>query len=161
MDIIEIISSRRNIKNFKSDPVNAEQMNKWLQAATMAPNHKLTEPWEVYWVGEETRAQLNHKTNFFNAPIVIVVISKHGANELETKENALATACFVQNFNLAAWAEGVGTFWSSMAMAPKMREILDVPSNYEVIGIFGVGYPEEVNAPRDRMAIQQKMKYLS
>lgn len=161
MDIIEIISSRRNIKNFKSDPVNVEQMNTWLQAATMAPNHKLTEPWEVYWVGEETRAKLNHKTNFFNAPIVIVVISKHGANEMETKENAIATACFVQNFNLAAWAEGVGTFWSSMAMAPKMRDILDVPSDYEVIGIFGVGYPEEVNAPRERIAIQQKMKHLS
>ncbi|WP_312891058.1 nitroreductase [Paenibacillus endophyticus] len=159
--MIEIISTRRNIKNFKPDPVNVEQMNTWLQAATMAPNHKLTEPWEVYWVGEETRAKLNHKTNFFNAPIVIVVISKHGANELETKENAIATACFVQNFILSAWAEGVGTFWSSMAMAPKMREILGVPSDYEVIGIFGVGYPEEVNAPRERIAIQQKMKHLS
>jgi nitroreductase len=161
LDIIEIIYSRRNIKSFKSDAVNIERINKWLQAGTMAPNHKMTEPWEVYWVGEETRAKLNHKTNFCNAPIVLAVLSKHGANEMETKENTLATACFVQNFNLAAWAEGVGSFWSSMATAPKNREILGVPDGYDVIGIFGVGYPEEVNKPKERTPIQEKMKYLS
>jgi nitroreductase len=160
MDMLEIISSRRNIKSFKSDAVHSELIHKWLQAGTMAPNHKMTEPWEVYWVGEETRALLNHKTNFFNAPTVIAVLSKHGANDIETKENELATACFVQNFNLAAWAEGVGTFWSSMAIAPKIREILGVPDGYEVIGIFGVGYPEEVSSPKERKPIQEKTKYL-
>ena len=76
-----------------------EQMTKWLQAGTMAPNHKMTEPWEVYVVGSETREKLNHKTNFWNAPVVIAVLSKHGATKIETEENALATACFVQNFN--------------------------------------------------------------
>ncbi|WP_138752167.1 nitroreductase family protein [Paenibacillus sinopodophylli] len=160
MDIIEIINSRRNTKSFKSDTVQKELINKWLQAGTMAPNHKMTEPWEVYWVGEATRTKLNHKTNFFNAPIVLAILSKHGANEIETTENTVATACFVQNFNLAAWADGVGTFWSSLAVAPKIREILAVPEGYDVIGVFGVGYPEEVNPPRERTAILEKMKYL-
>ncbi|QIZ08658.1 nitroreductase [Priestia megaterium] len=161
MDIIDIIYSRRNIKNFKSDPVTIEQISKWLQAGTMAPNHKMTEPWEVYMVGAETREKLNHKTNFFHAPVVLAILSKHGANEIEKIENAHATACFVQNFNLAAWAEGVGTFWSSMGGAPKNREILGVPDGYDVIGIFGVGYPEEINEPKERTPIQEKIKYLS
>jgi nitroreductase len=161
LNIIDIIYSRRNIKSFKSDAVSMDQMNKWLQAGTMAPNHKMTEPWEVYVIGAETRKKLNHKTNFWNAPVVIAVLSKHGATELEREENALATACFVQNFNLAAWAEGVGTFWSSMGSAMKNREILGVPDGYDVIGVFGVGYPEEVNKPKDRSPIQEKIKYLS
>lgn len=160
MNILEIIHSRRNIKSFKSDIVPMEQISKWLEAGTMAPNHKMTQPWEVYVVGSETREKLNHKANFFNAPIVLAVISKHGATEIETYENVLATACFVQNFNLAAWAEGVGTFWSSMGNAQKNREIMGIPDGYDVIGVFGVGYPEEINQPKERKSIQEKLKYL-
>src|SRR5690606_23361656 len=99
LNILEAIHTRRNIKSFKSDPIDMEQINKWLQAGTMAPNHRMTEPWEVYVVGQETRAQLNHKTDFWNAPVVLAVLSKHGATEVETYENILASACFVQNFN--------------------------------------------------------------
>ncbi|QGQ48110.1 nitroreductase family protein [Metabacillus sediminilitoris] len=161
MNIIEIINSRRNIKSFKSDPINMEQISKWLQAGTMAPNHKMTEPWEVFIIGPETRAKLNHKSDFFNAPAVLAVLSKHGSTEVETVENALATACFVQNFNLAAWAEGVGTFWSSMGNAQKNRDIMGVPAGYDVIGVFGVGYPEEINNPKERTPIQEKIKHLS
>ncbi|MEH7073854.1 nitroreductase family protein [Neobacillus drentensis] len=161
MEILEVIYSRRNIKKFKADPVSLEQITKWLQAGTMAPNHRLTQPWEVYVVGAETRAKLNHKTNFCQAPVVLAILSKHGATEIETTENALATACFVQNMNLAAWAEGVGTFWSSMGGAPKNREILGVPDGYDVIGVFGIGYPAEINQPKERTPIQEKMKHLS
>ncbi|WP_071392918.1 nitroreductase family protein [Bacillus tuaregi] len=160
MEILDIIHSRRNIKSFKSNPISMEQINKWLEAGTMAPNHRLTEPWEVYVVGAETREKLNHKTNFWNAPIVLAVLSKQGATEVETYENILATACFVQNFNLAAWAEGVGTFWSSMGNNQQKRDILGIPDGYDVIGVFGVGYPEEISQPKERKPIQEKIKIL-
>jgi nitroreductase len=161
LDILEIIKTRRNIKLLKSDPINPDKLHLWLEAAAMAPNHRMTEPWEVYIVGPETRAKLNHKTNFGDAPVVIAILSKHGATVIETEENALATACFVQNFNLAAWAEGVGTFWSSMGGNPKNREILGVPDGYDVIGVFGVGYPDETREPKQRTPIQNKLKQLS
>ncbi|TXC90599.1 nitroreductase [Metabacillus litoralis] len=160
MTITDIIYSRRTIKSFKADPISMEQISKWLQASTMAPNHKMTEPWEVYLVGPETRAALNHKANFFNAPVVMAVLSKHGSTEVEKAENALATACFVQNFNLIAWEEGVGTFWSSVGNAQKNREILGVQDEYDVIGVFGVGYPEEISTPKDRTSIEEKIKHL-
>lgn len=160
MDILELIKSRRTIKIFKSDPINQDKLLLWLQTAAMAPNHRMTEPWEIYLVGPETRTKLNHKTNFGDAPVVLAVLSKHGATAIETEENALATACFVQNFNLVAWAEGVGTFWSSMGGNPKNREILGVPDGYDVIGVFGVGYPDEVREPKERTPIQNKWKQL-
>ena len=100
----------------------------------------MTEPWEVYFIGPETRAKLNHKTNFGNAPLLIAVLSKHGASAIEKEENALATACFVQNFNLAAWAGGVGTFWSSIGITAKNQEILGVPKNYDLIGVLAIGF---------------------
>lgn len=90
----------------------------WLEAATMAPNHRMTEPWEIYFIGPETREKLNHKTHFGNAPSVFAVISKQGTIEVERDENRAATACFNQNFMLSAWSEGVVFFWSSIGITP-------------------------------------------
>lgn len=160
MEILEVITNRRNIKKFKTDPIDQDLIKKWLNAAVMAPNHRMTQPWEVYIVGPETRAKLNHKTNFGNAPFVMAVLSKHGKTAVEAEENALATACFIQNFNLAAWAEGVGTFWSSISISEKNREILGVPDDYDVIGTLGVGIPEEIPESKPRESIETKLRQL-
>jgi nitroreductase len=160
LDILEVITKRRNIKKFKDAPIEHDSIQKWLQAAAMAPNHRLTQPWEIYVIGPETRAKINHKTNFGNAPYVMAVLSRHGSTAIETAENAYATACFIQNFNLAAWAEGAGTFWSSVSISAKNREILGVPENYDIIGTIAVGIPEEIPEPKPRDPIQSKMKQL-
>ncbi|WP_442598243.1 nitroreductase family protein [Neobacillus sp. D3-1R] len=160
MNVMDIIQTRRNIKKFKKDSIDRNDILSWLKVATMAPNHRMTEPWEVYFIGPETRAQLNHKTNFGDAPVVFVVLSKHGKNEVEREENRAATACFIQNFMLSAWAEGVGSFWSSIGITPKNRIILSVPEDYDVIGVIGVGYPEEIPDVKPRTMIEEKIKDL-
>ncbi len=160
MNIIDVIKSRRTIKKFKGDAVDENLILRWLEAAAMAPNHRMTEPWEIYYIGQETRKKLNHKTNFGNAPTVMAVLSRHGATKVETEENAAATACFIQNFNLAAWSEGVGTFWSSIGISGNNRKLLQVPENYDLLGILAVGYPEEVPEAKPRTPIKEKINYL-
>jgi nitroreductase len=160
MDILDVIKSRRTIKKFKSDAVNLNLIHSWLEAAKMAPNHRMTEPWEVYFIGPDTRAKLKHKSDFGNAPVLIAVVSKHGASAVEKEENALATACFVQNFNLAAWSEGVGTFWSSIGITAKNKELLEVPENYDLVGVLGIGYPEIIPDLKPRTSIMNKIKNL-
>ncbi|NRD79687.1 nitroreductase [Bacillus sp. BRMEA1] len=160
MTIIEVIKSRRTIKKFKSDHVDQQLIKKWLDAAAMAPNHRMTEPWEIYFIGPETRGKLNHKTNFGNAPVVIAIISKQGATVVETEENKAAVSCFIQNFMLAAWDEGVGTFWSSIGMKEGNRELMSIPEDYDLLGMFGVGYPEEIPDPKPRTEIENKIKNL-
>lgn len=160
MNVIDIIQTRRNIKKFKKDQIERCTILSWLQAATFAPNHRMTEPWEVYFIGPETRAKLNHKSNFGNAPVIFAVLSKHGKNEIEREENRAATACFIQNFMLSAWAEGVGSFWSSIGISPTNRVILSVPDDYDVIGVIGLGYPEEIPVIKTRTLIDEKIKEL-
>lgn len=160
LNIQTLINSRRNIKRFKNDPIDVKLVQSWLRVAAMAPNHRMTQPWEIYFIGPETRSKLNHKTNFGNAPLVLAILSKHGETEIEKEENAAATACFIQNFNLTAWAEGVGTFWSSIGLSAKNRELLGVPDDYDILGVFGVGYPEVIPEPKERQDIEDKIKQL-
>lgn len=160
MNIIEIIKTRRIIKKFRQNSINHDEILSWLQAASMAPNHRMTEPWEIIFVGPETRVSLNHKTNFGNAPVVFAVLSKQGKSVVEREENRAATACFIQNFMLIAWSEAVGTFWSSIGITPKNVAILGVPDDYDVIGVLAVGYPEEIPKAKPRTPIEMKIRNL-
>lgn len=161
MTTIEVIKARRTIKVFKPDPINESELMSWLEAASFAPNHRLNEPWEILFIGPETRAKLHHKTDFGSAPVLLAVLSKPAPTPFERDENVMAVSCFVQNFLLAAQAAGAGAYWSSMGGLPKNREILGVPEGYDVIGVFGVGYPAEVPAAKPRTPITSKISYLS
>ncbi|MNE48852.1 putative NAD(P)H nitroreductase YdjA [compost metagenome] len=161
MTIIDLIKSRRTIKQFKPDAISEEAIISWLEAASYAPNHRMTEPWEILFVGAETRAKLNHKTDFGGAPVVLGLLSKSAATPFERDENVMAAACFAQNFLLAAHEAGVGSYWSSLGALPHNRAILSVPEDYDVIGVFGIGYPEEVPALKPRTPLASKITYLT
>jgi nitroreductase len=160
MEIKEIIENRRIIKKFKQDPVDLNLLTSWLQVAAFAPNHRMTEPWQILFLGPETRAKINHKTNFGQAPAAIAILSKHGSTEIEKNENMVAVSCFIQNFMLLAWSNGVGTSWSSIGVSQSVRSMLNVPDDYEVVGIFGIGYPEEIPLVKNRTKIDNKITHL-
>ena len=160
MKINEIIQTRRNIKQFKSEPINEEVLISWLETASYAPNHRMNEPWELFFIGPVTRAKLNHKTDFGSAPVVFALLSKSAATPFERDENVMAVSCFAQNFLLSAHEAGAGAYWSSLGALPHNREILGVPEHYDVIGVFGVGYPAEAPQAKSRTPITSKISYL-
>ncbi|WP_018750669.1 nitroreductase family protein [Paenibacillus sanguinis] len=160
MSVLDAITGRRNIKAFKPDAIREKDVRAWLAAASYAPNHRMTEPWRVLFVGPETRGRLKHKTDFGGAPLVIAIFSKSATTALERDENVMATACFVQNFMLAAHEAGAGTFWSSLGAAAHNREILGASESEDVIGLFGIGYPAEIPAVKPRTPIEDKITSL-
>jgi nitroreductase len=160
VNVLEAIVSRRTIKQFKPDPVSEEKVKEWLQAAAYAPNHRMTEPWEVMFVGKETRAQVKHKTDFGGAPLLLAVAATPAKTTIDRDEHLEAVACFIQNFMLLAHAEGVGTGWSSIGSSPRVRNLLGLPQGCEVVGFIPVGYPLEVPKPKPRTPIEQKIRHL-
>ncbi|KLV25749.1 nitroreductase [Niallia circulans] len=160
MNIAELITGRRTVKKFKTKDVENAIIIEWLQQAKFAPNHRMTEPWRILFVGENTRAELKHKTNFGGASKVIAVLSHKGRNQVERDENLAAVSCFIQNFMLQAWDAGVGTFWSSVGSSALGRNTLGVSEDYEVVGVLAIGYPEEIMEPKARTSIEEKITYL-
>src|SRR3954451_13414905 len=51
----DAIRARRSIKRFTERPVSREEIETILAAATLAPNHRLTQPWRFYVLGPESR----------------------------------------------------------------------------------------------------------
>src|SRR3954469_23089057 len=52
----DAIRGRRSIKRFADRPVSRAEIETILDAAVLAPNHRLTSPWRFYVLGPEARA---------------------------------------------------------------------------------------------------------
>ena len=59
MDVIEAIETRQSMGRVKQDPVPGELVERILDSAVHAPNHRLTEPWRFHVFTGEGRAQLD------------------------------------------------------------------------------------------------------
>ena len=179
MEVNQAIETRRSVGQVKQDPVPREIVEKILESAVHAPNHRLTEPWRFHVFtgkgrGELARARAEvarilaeaegeeeefaagrisrERKKVFRAPVVIVVISKGGRDEVETLENYAACAAAVENMQLTAHSLGLGTIWRTgpVAYHPYMREFFGLENGDKIVAHLYLGYPDVTERSRRR-----------
>ena len=179
MEVNQAIETRRSVGQVKQDPVPREIVEKILESAVHAPNHRLTEPWRFHVFtgkgrGELARARAEvariqaeaegeeeefaagrisrERKKSFRAPVVIVVISKGGRDEVETLENYAACAAAVQNMQLTAHSLGLATIWRTgpVAYHPYMREFFGLENGDKIVAHLYLGYPDVTERSRRR-----------
>jgi nitroreductase len=179
LEVREAIESRRSVGRVKPDPVPKETVEKILESAVHAPNHKITEPWRFHVFtskgrGEFARARAElariqaeaegeegeyvagrvsrERKKAFRAPVVIAVISKGGRDEVETLENYAACAAAIQNMQLTAHALGLGAMWRTglAAYHPYMRDFFGLEVGDKIVAYLYLGYPDMSERPRRR-----------
>lgn len=176
--IQNIIKERRSISKFKDTPVPNELILELLNVAIWAPNHKLTEPWRFILVqGEgkkrlanavldsftpENKEKIGEKTYnslVHNAPVHLVVVVKEDENPVRREEDYAAAASLIQNFQLAAWEQGLGMVWktSGYTKSDTFRDALQIEGNERVVGLLMMGYPEMIPQARPRIPAEQKL----
>jgi len=137
--IDEIIRRRRNHKVFDGSSVSRETIIELLELATLAPMHRLTNPWRFRVLDKAALERLaewwsdpselrngatdpdlaEHKANIYQTKIlptvgaVVVVTTRRHIDPVINIENRDAVAAAVQNILLAAEARQLGVFWST------------------------------------------------
>lgn len=184
MDLFEAIESRCSIGRVKPDAVPREYIEKILESAVHAPNHKLTEPWRFYVFTGNGRGKLSRmraeiarrmaeaegeeeeyisgrmsreRKKAFRAPVVIVVTSEGGRDEIETLENYAACCAAVQNMQLAAHALGLGAMWRTGAPAyhEHAGEFFNLKKEDIIVAHLYMGFPDMPSRARKRTPAQQ------
>ena len=179
MEVNRAIETRQSIGRVKQDPVPKALVEKVLESAVHAPNHKITEPWRFHVFagkgrGEFARARVElarlqaeaegeeeefaagrisrERKKAFRAPVVIAVISKGGRDEVETLENYAACAAAVQNMQLTAHSLGLATIWRTgpVAYHPYMRDFFGLEENDRIVAYVYLGYSDMSERPRRR-----------
>lgn len=185
MDVEHAIQSRRSIGRVKPDPLPRALIERILESAVHAPNHRITEPWRFHvFVGKgrgelaRVRAEIarlqaeaegedeemaagrisRERKKAFRAPVVIAVICEAGRDEVETLENYAACAAAVQNMLLTAHALGLGVMWRTGAVAyhEHMRRFFDLKEGDMVVAHLYVGYSDMDERPRRRQPAREK-----
>jgi nitroreductase len=185
MDVIQAIETRQSIGRLKQHPVPRELIERILESAVHAPNHRITEPWRFHvFVGKgrgelaRVRAEIarlqaeaegedeelaagrisRERKKAFRAPVVIAVICAAGRDEVETLENYAACAAAVQNMLLTAHALGLGAMWRTgpVAYHDHMREFFGLKEGDTVVAHLYIGFPDMGERPRRRAPAAEK-----
>src|SRR3954463_9753775 len=169
MSILNAIQNRRSIRRFTDRPVTREEIETLLAAATLAPNHKLTQPWRFYVLGPEARyayglALGNRKARKLEdaeaanvmretvaqehraLPCMIAVAVVNSDNPETREEDYAAAMMAIQNMALAAVELGLGTHLKTGGVMsdPAARAAAGVRDEERIVAIVNVGEPADV-----------------
>lgn len=177
--IDELIKNRRTIKSFTDEAVNVEELIELLDVARWAPNHKLTEPWRfLLYVdegkeefvqafiksqtvdGDEPTDLVKNKAQYYREiPVHLVVVMPEDPRQRTWDEDYGAVSALIQNFQLAAWARGIGMVWrtNDYIYNPTFRKKLGVKPGEKIVATLMVGYPKHVPKAKERTPVCEKL----
>ena len=183
--IITAIKGRRTIKEFRSDPIPEETLWRILDSVRWAPNHRLTEPWRIVIIGTQSRGTLadalaiqtvsSHdpsviakardeaRRKVMSSPVLLAVTCRMAENPAQQAEDLAAVCAAVQNLQLAAWGEGIGTHWNTgrVTRLPETSALLELSDRGEqLVGFLYLGYPAHVPETPKRRPIQDFVRSL-
>lgn len=150
--MLDAIKNRRSVRFYKSDPVSDEQIEELIKAGQFAPSAYSNKAVEFIVVKDDaTREKLCElavgvQSFVKEAPLLIVPASDTKKSKHAVEDISVAT----ENIWLQATEMGLGTVWKNVESEAEepIKELLGIPSNFKVINILPVGYPdEEKNLP--------------
>lgn len=156
MDALDVIFTRRSIRQYTDEPVTEEQVKTLLEAGMNAPSANNRQPW--HFIVVDARERLNaimeihpYSKMLEQAPLAIVVCADITRSERYWQQDCAAAT---ENTLLAARALGLGSVW--LGVYPKedrtkgIIRLFDLPEHIRPLCVIAVGHPAEEAGRVDR-----------
>jgi nitroreductase len=160
MEFIKLVSTRQSVRRYSSEPVEAEYLEKCLEASRLAPSASNSQPWHFIVVTDEPLRTEVAKATFsevikFNrftlqAPVmVVIVIERQGllhriAKTIKNKEWSLIDiGIAAEHFCLQAAELGLGTCMLGWFDEKKLKQLLGISRDKTVALCISMGYSEQ------------------
>lgn len=154
MSTYELILKRRTVRKFQPEKLERALLEKFVDAARMAPSASNLQPLKYVIVNEAEKVQKvfeQVKWAGYIAPhgnpgenerpvAFIVILADTEIRKSGYEEDAGAAA---QNIFLTALENGVGTCWMGAIDRNEIRRILGVPERFIIDTVVALGYPAE------------------
>jgi nitroreductase len=187
MDAIDAIQRRTSVRRYRPDPVSRETIERLLDCAVRAPNHKLTEPWRFAVLtgaakarlaeiraghrlrkaedpgSEEARVRADKaRRETLESPAVIVLMARTSDDDITREEDYAAVMMATANLMTAAQSLGLGTYLKTggVMREPGLAQLVGLPEKYRIVGILSLGYPVEAESPRRRRPASELTAWL-
>ena len=162
MDIYEAATKRRSIRRYKDKAVPYEVLEKCVNAGRLAPSGRNRQLWEYIIVDDEqllpkifdggikTWAGIERKKGDplpEKLPKAYIIILINSALEAEfgaqRRVATLDVGLSAENMILVALEQGVGTCPIIAFDENELKQVLNIPDNYDVAMVLVLGYPDE------------------
>ena len=163
--VMDVIMTRRSIRDYKEEPVCREAMAEMLQCGIYAPSALNLQPWAIRVVDNKEfidgvtaiavaqnpklAEQPNFRNFFRNAPTVAFI-----ACPVESYSGEFDCGLLSENMMLAAWSKGIGSCCLGSAVpvmnspeAQPYLERLQLPADYKLQVAIAFGYPADDFVP--------------
>jgi len=163
MDIYQATISRRSIRRYKNIPIPYDVLESLVNAARLAPTGKNRQLCQHIVIDDElllpkifdnvtlgAEQSLEHMPRAYVITLINSRLEKELADisqEKETGGHIISTLCgagmAVENIILVALEQGIGACAIMAFKAKEIKQILNIPDNYDIALVLALGYPDE------------------
>lgn len=155
MDFISIAKQRCSVRRYNDKKVEAEKLEKILEAAHVAPTAANLQPVHLIVVqSEEGLTKIGKAANVYGAPLAIIVCADHNkawVRPFDKKQTSdIDASILTDHMMLQATELGLGSVWVCYFKPDVLSKEFGLPSNLEPVNILAIGYSDEDAADTDR-----------
>jgi len=161
MEILEAIRKRYSCRKYEPKPLEPEKLNTVLEAARLAPSAKNLQDWRfVVSTEPDIKSRLaqaaNNQTFIADAGAIITGCSISDYT-MRCGQNVapIDLAIAMEHIALQATSLGLATCWIGSFYPEKVRDVLNIPSNIEVVELMALGYPADSPKPHKRVPLDE------
>ncbi len=179
-NVFRVIKERSSVRKYADRPIENKKLNLILESARLAPSASNSQPWHFYVVKNKKKIKtLSQKMplgtrvviNSFIAQAPVVIVATAGPISFLQKVVSfiinkrwyyMDVAIALEHMVLTAWDLGVGSCWIGWFDEKKVKNLLSIPKDEEVIAMLTLGYPKEGYSPhpKTRKSVKDIVKFI-
>ena len=168
MEFQELIKQRYSVREYKSDDVPSNLIDKLLEAARLAPTAANRQSFKIFVINttsfKDELKKIYPKEWFVQAPYVIGIcgipkrnwVRRDGRNYIDVD-----SAIVMDHIVLSATDLGIGTCWIGAFDPEAARNFLNLSQDLEPIAFTPIGYPADKPGIKKRKPITELVHYIT
>jgi nitroreductase len=165
MALLDTIRKRYSCRAYQQRPVEQEKFDLLFEAARLAPSARNTQDWRFVVVTDNKikrrLAEVTNRPDVFEKAGAIIAACSNSDYIMRCGQpiGPIDISIALEHIALQAAELGLGTCWIGSFETQKVRTILAVPDDIQIIELMTVGYPADTPKQPNREPVENIVCY--
>lgn len=145
----DLVERRKSVREFADRNIEPEKLSRLVLTLNRAQSAANRQPWHFIVVEKKGRAALDellYKEGFRSAPVIIAACAEPKTAWVRKADGVnyawVDVTIAVTEMIGAATAEGLGTCWIASLEPEKVKSVLGIPEEIDIVALIALGYPK-------------------